>query len=649
MARSEPPSVLQLVRGALAARRARVGSDQELLARFLAERDEPAFAAIVCRHGPMVLDVCHGVLGNEADAEDAFQATFLVLAKKAGSIRSTASLASWLHGVAHRIALKARAEAARRRRHEARAPARQDAGPDLTWADARRALHEEVGRLSDQHRAPLVLCYLQGRTQDEAAALLGLSKGTLKRRLERGRALLRERLVRRGLGPAALLLASAWPGAAEAVPVALRAVTVKAVAWARGGEAAVPDRVAALAKGVTRTMLLTRLGALAGALLAVVLAAGAAVLALSAPAAEAPKTVKAGRPVLVDRPAARAEPRPVVVKTGGILRQVAWGRGNTLATVALALEVVEFKDGSGGFVAAHCALEFRDAKTGKVRRSPGEEKHTNLMAIAFSPDGKVLAVSAAKLDSEDPRKGKTEVRLVNVDTGALEHKVDLGEGAVSALVFSPDGTRLAIGGRGRLAEDTAFVRLWDVRKKKLIGGTEGGGHRTSCLAFSRDGALLAAGDEKGQVRLFDGRTGKLRKALAGHAQWVGGVGFSADGKALVSGGADRAVKLWDVETGKLRRELEGNRFGLTALAFSRDGRLFATAGGNKEVELLIWDAKTWKVKKSLPGQTTHVQALAFSPDGRTLAVAAGNGVRLGPNWPNGRIEAPGEFRLWPIE
>ena len=257
-------SVLQLVRGILAGRRLRTAPDKELLERFLDAHDEAAFEEIVHRHGPLVLDVCRGVLANDADAEDAFQATFLVLAHRAGAIRRTASLASWLHGVACRTALKARAGAVRRRQHEAEVPQRQVGDQDsVTWTEARQVLHEELGRLSDRHRQPLVLCYLLGKTQDKAAQLLGLSKGTLKRRLERGRAVLRQRLVRRGLGSAALLVASAWPTATARalVPQSLFLATIKAAMNGAAGGAATPAvsaSVAASTVGVLKNMLLTR-------------------------------------------------------------------------------------------------------------------------------------------------------------------------------------------------------------------------------------------------------------------------------------------------------------------------------------------------------------------------------------------------------
>src|SRR5207248_4049933 len=156
----------------------------------------------------------------------------------AHAIRKPDALAPWLHGVAARTARRARALFAGRRRHEAASPPRPNSeADDLTWREVRQVLHEELARLAERYRAPLVLCYLQGKTQDEAAALLGLAKGTLKGRLERGRALLRGRLVRRGLGAGAALLASAWPSAAEASvpPELLRSTAAVAARFAAGG------------------------------------------------------------------------------------------------------------------------------------------------------------------------------------------------------------------------------------------------------------------------------------------------------------------------------------------------------------------------------------------------------------------------------
>src|SRR5262245_32608963 len=181
--------ILQHVRELAASDEADGLTDRELLERYTAAREPGAFEALLKRHGPLVLGVCRRVLANRADAEDAFQATFLILAQKAGSIRKRASLGSWLHGVAYRIAAKVRARSALRARHEALVdtPATADPLAEVTGRELVALLDEELHGLSESYRAPLVLCYLEGKTRDEAAPLLGWSQSTLQRRLEKGR------------------------------------------------------------------------------------------------------------------------------------------------------------------------------------------------------------------------------------------------------------------------------------------------------------------------------------------------------------------------------------------------------------------------------------------------------------------------------
>jgi RNA polymerase sigma factor (sigma-70 family) len=184
--------------------------DQRLLDIFRNQRDELAFATLVHRHGPVVFGVCRRLLHNEHDAEDAFQSTFLVLAKKAGSIRRSESLDSWLYKVAYRLALRLRSRLAQQRTVEIPdVPARTgDTAGDFSWRELRVVLDEELQKLPEKYSAPLVLCYLAGKTRDEAAEVLGWTVGAVKGRLERGRQLLADRLRRRGLALSAALLAT---------------------------------------------------------------------------------------------------------------------------------------------------------------------------------------------------------------------------------------------------------------------------------------------------------------------------------------------------------------------------------------------------------------------------------------------------------
>src|SRR5438067_7096191 len=181
------------------------GSDAHLLGRFVQHRDEEAFATLMGRHGPMVLGICRRVLRDQQDAGDVFQATFLVLVRKAASLGRPESLGNWLYGVAYRIALQARAGAARWRaleRQVANVPAPEPVD-EKVWDELRPLLDEEINRLPEKYRAPVVLCYLEGKTYAEAARLLGWTKGTVSGRLARARDLLRPRLARRGLALAA--------------------------------------------------------------------------------------------------------------------------------------------------------------------------------------------------------------------------------------------------------------------------------------------------------------------------------------------------------------------------------------------------------------------------------------------------------------
>ncbi len=259
-------------------------SDGQLVHRFMTARDgadQAAFTALVERHGPMVLGVCRQVLHDADDAQDAFQATFLVLARKAGSLRKADSVASWLHGVALRIAMRARVEAARRRVHERRGAAftasrtAADPVPPESWP----ALHEEIDRLPDRYRDPIVLCYLEGLSIEEAALRIGCPRGTVLSRLSRARNRLRDRLTRRGLAPGLVpFAAGSKPIVLAAMPTPLLNATVgDALVFAgrRATEAALISAApAALARGLLHVMTISRLTILGAAALSCALAVG---------------------------------------------------------------------------------------------------------------------------------------------------------------------------------------------------------------------------------------------------------------------------------------------------------------------------------------------------------------------------------------
>jgi RNA polymerase sigma factor (sigma-70 family) len=262
MTTTQGTGLFRQIRRLAAQQGAHAQSDLQLLQQFMAESDETAFAAIVQRHGTMVLAVCQGVLRHRQDAEDVFQAAFLVLARKAHTIRKQQALASWLHGVAYRLALKARTRTQRLRQHEHLTAIDQAATPadEPGKCELRRILNEELAGLAEKYRAALLLSYWENKTRADAAGLLGMTPDAFKKCLERARNLLASRLMRRGLVPsavAAVALLSQNLAQASVPSVLVQSTSQLAVVFAAG--AAVPTTAAViLAQGAIRVMTITK-------------------------------------------------------------------------------------------------------------------------------------------------------------------------------------------------------------------------------------------------------------------------------------------------------------------------------------------------------------------------------------------------------
>ncbi len=263
-------------------------TDGQLLEGFITRRDEAAFAALVRRHGPMVQGVCRRVVGDHHDADDAFQATFFVLARKADDIRPRDMVGNFLYGVAYRTALKARAVRLRRRAIEKQVedmPQPMVAEQDV-WLDLQPLLDQELNKLPDVYRTPVVLCDVEGRSRKDVARQLGVPEGTLSSRLNRGRRMLAKRLGRRGVTLSSVALGAALTAhaAAAAVPAGLAAATTKTAVLLAAGAGVVPASVAALMDAALKSLLLNKVAALASLIVAVVLGTG--VLTTRAPAPE---------------------------------------------------------------------------------------------------------------------------------------------------------------------------------------------------------------------------------------------------------------------------------------------------------------------------------------------------------------------------
>jgi RNA polymerase sigma factor (sigma-70 family) len=578
-----------MLRGSLAPllRQLRLVTDAtngQLLQRFAVDRDEVAFAELVRRHGPLVWKVCSQVLGHEQDAEDAFQAAFLVLACKAGGVRKQESLGSWLHGVAYRTAMKARTESARRKTREQRVTAAtavtSDPGPDR---DELAILHEEIQRLPAKYRLSVVLCFLEGQTRTQAARQLGWKEGTVAGRLAEAKKLLRRRLQRRGVTLAAGSLAAALvegQGSASA-PVALAASTVRAALLFAAGETAAAGvlsaRVVALADKVGRALLLSKCQTGMAVLLALtVLAAGATLIARSATPGH--PEVSQAESALIQ---ADQQPAEQPVRTDRY--------GDPLPP---------------GAIARLGTIRFRHA--------------CNLASIAFAPDGKLVGTGDDHL-----------VRLWDLATGKeLAHFGKTYSDGLCQIAFSPDGKIFAA------AAHEERICLFDANNRKVIREirTKELGANPP-LTFSPDGKTLSSAGESGVVRLWEVATGKEVLQLKGHQGMVRSVAFSPDGKMLASSGADATVRLWDVVTGKELHQLPGSHgdetreFGV-AVAFSPKGHLLASVREDRTV--CFWDPATGKEMRRLPAAVQLVHSVAFSPDGQVLAVASGEmGLKFG--------------------
>ncbi len=304
-------------------------TDAQLLERFAAGRDEPAFAALMVRHGPMVLGVCRRLLHDADQAEDAFQASFLVLARKAGSIQRRPLLSAWLYGVAYKVAARLRGRTWKRQ-------ARETSGVDLATiaasidpdpSDLPPLLHAEVQRLPDKYRNPIILCYLEGKTHEEAALLLRWPLGTVKTRLARARGLLRSQLIRRGVTASEGVMATALAAHPATASARLTDATIRAAtqfaAHKAGVDKLVSARAIALSQGVLRTMMLTKVK-IVGALVLVMTmlgggGGGAGWLAFRAPAEESrlPPVAKADDKSNDDKDALQGTWQVTGVEEGG--------------------------------------------------------------------------------------------------------------------------------------------------------------------------------------------------------------------------------------------------------------------------------------------------------------------------------------------
>jgi RNA polymerase sigma factor (sigma-70 family) len=589
--------------------------DAELLDRFVQQRDEAAFELLVWRHQRMVLGVCRRVLGNAHDVEDAFQAAFLTLARKAASLRRQGAVAGWLHKVAYHIALRARKNAAKQKTVEL-APTELVSLPDPTEDVIRRdlaaVLDEEVSRLPQKYRLPVVLCYLEGMTYPEAGRQLGLPIGTLSARLTRARDLLRTRLLRRGIGvPGAMLAAVLGEQTSSAAPAALVNTTVKTAAGA------VSASVAALTEGVLRSMLVTKLKIGMAAMLAGLVVTGMGLL-VSAGTRPQPPANQESAPSM---PLASAKKKATVrvddygdPLPDGALRRLGTLRfrhgGGNICNLLLTPDGKRLV--SNDYYGSRM-VRIWEMATGKLlRQFPGTFERRN---IALSANGRLVAVGQEKeIILWDSTSGKEVRRLAQPDA--------------TGFAFSPDGKILAAAG------PNPDIHLWDLATGKEITKLpwKRGSTSVVLLAYTSDGKTLIAGqlfDSK--IGLLDVASGRKRRELDAQGGDILSFALSPDGAILATGCRRGGVPLWDVKTGKLIRKLptaDGRE--CLAVAFSPNGKTLAAIEHDpkrQERFLVLWEVASGEELSRKKGDFAF-WSIVFSPDSDTLIGGWGSTIRL---------------------
>jgi RNA polymerase sigma factor (sigma-70 family) len=659
-------------------------TDRQLLDRFAHQKDETAFAALVQRHGPMVQGVCRRVLRRAEDAEDAFQATFMVLARKAALVAWRDSVDRWLYQVAYRLAAEARSRNARRDALEKQAAQRRKpaAAKPEELREVCAVLAEALHGLPARYQEPLALCYLHGLTRDQAAEQLGWSLRTLERRLAQGRERLRQVLTRRGVTLSAALLAGALNGTAadaavstQRVAATVRAAVVFATGKAgRGGE--ISATAAALAEGALRGTVgvPARIVALLTLFLGLGVVGwwGGGMVQRAAPPINHSTTSPPHHPGVV-RESAEPPQRDEILpprqdRLGdplppGALARMGSSRFRHLTHMA-SLGLVVSPDGKTLLTTNEYGIRAWSLRTGKLLYQIRTEYGNH--HPAFSPDGKRLAViEKGVISLRDPATGRKLQRIPAVGElrkkpGLLAFSADGGRLAVTLhqgeillfdtttgrqagnldaqgigklrdvyfLVFTPDGRTLLSMGRG--PDSRYSICHWDLATQTLgkrvvppYGGFP-----------SQDGRLLAVWSGRGPVTIWDTQTGQVRCTLQGERSRLeyGGLAFSPDGKTLASawaehfGARDATVSLWDTATGALRRRFRVPRDGLREqMHFSADGRRLLIPAG---CLVRLWDIGTGQEVLQQEAHAYSVRSLAFTPDGRSIVSGGAETIRV---------------------
>jgi RNA polymerase sigma factor (sigma-70 family) len=599
--------------------------DGELVASFAETRNEDAFAELVCRHGPMVLAVCRRALYPDSHtADDAFQATFLVLATKAALIRPADQVGAWLHGVAVRVARRARAWVGKIAQSS---PTSLDEFPSLSHqpdpdaADLRALIDDVLACLPAKYRSPVVLCDLEGKSRKQAATALGWSEGTLSGRLCRARKLLAERLARRGValpivGGSVGILAQP---ALAVVPPQLVASTIHAAALLAAGAATtevVSQSVAAFTRGGYPSMSATALKFLVAGFGCLGLALGGFSLLTPQAAAEAKREPIPVRIQMSDFVSAAKPEEPK-----GWLNARTFKHNSPLTALAFGPDIVVSSDSKAGLIVWNAKLGKEKEVLVDVAKIQGaanpieriqissdgawiymvgsdgqnisqcsvaKEKRI-FPGVSFGPAVKFFGVSAdgelwLKTDAQ-VGQGKKLILFQNKfaenTVGFLvQHTFDHKDIVDFAVAGDKDVIATIAGGT---------LRRWEKGNEKPTWEVALDGFEPTRLVIAPGGEIIAASGKNGEVRLFNAKAGKSAGALKGHMGSTLAIAFDADGKRIATGGEDKTVRVWDLEAGKEIAVLKGHADAVVDVAFSPSGETIAS--GSKDGTVKLWEFK----------------------------------------------------------
>ena len=587
-------------------------SDAELLLAFVQSRDPAAFEQIVRRHGPLVHSACRHILADPADADDACQATFVVLYRKAHTVRNGRLLGGWLFHVARRAAVEVKRSATRRRFHEERS-AREEliSGPDLSWREACALLHEELDRLPAKYRLPLIACYLEGRTQDEAARDLGWPADVVRGRIDRGRSRLGRRLRLRGVTLSAGLLAAAT------VTPAAPAIGLPAVLGPSPAAAAAAGALTAAGRAWTIA---------AGIVVAAGLTVGAAMLQAGRADPSAPPPAPPAKEPAAAKSAPKLDAFGDPLPDGAIARlgTVRFNHGDGMRSLVYSPDgkmIVSVGNGRARVWDADTGAELRQFSTGT---SDWNEE------AVLTPDGKNLVLLIQSFRDDPLRVFDVETGKSLRDTKLPVRRNELSIERKNAL--SPDGKLAALFGPDR-------IQVHDVETTKQLYAMPKKGREVKSIAFAGP-ELLVTADQAKKIEVWEARTGKLVHSFdhGGPVGAIGAIAASGDGKLLAT--VDHTtehvekflekdvVRVWDLATGKQKHEFASrpNRY-FMRIGFSPDGKLVqAYSAGQNAQEVHVWNAETGKQV----GETHDAvgQVMAMSPDGKQVVAGSEHGGKF---------------------